>query len=1343
MTYEVEHRIVEARVQTSIVHEGELVYAKVPGGGNVDISFPGRLEVWSHATYFVHVDDGEGRDLTERKTITTTLQIIAPDGTTWDNDEVTLDDLRRFRDLRGAARGTWSYRLSGKSQPVPSEGVLLVPGETHVRIRLHETVLSSSALPRLDTTVPAADTVSLGLDLFHVGTLEVSASPGSPVECVAIDDERVAIFVADPAGGVFVAAGSPLNPWGPWGQLPGLTTIPGGNITACAFSDDRIAVLAADADGEVHCAVGNPDQGFGDWQSVSQGATLPGARVCAVNLWAGQVRLFLADPGGGVYTILGKPGETWGLWKPLSDGSSVPGGALSAVPVGGVAARVFVADPLGGVYTAVGAEDDWSGWERIREGSTVPAGVVSGVLDVSGRFRVFLADAGGGVFTSAWKDEPTWIPWTAVEGVRTVPGTPVSVVAHDDGHVRLILADDRGVVRTSYGSIGDGWQPWEGIAEGATMPGGPVVACRHPSGRITIALADRHRGVYAATCPPAGTDWSSWSNVSNGKVGGRTRPVTLRDPDGTVMAQSADGALTMATPLPLLDRSRDPNGGARLWSLDVGPVTPTPTGPPTPVIAQVHTSTRIRLREINDRIVWLLGADGEKIAIKGDTLDGKARLRLTILDRQSAATMDFNDILDPLIRDVEQDDGVGTDLREGTAYNVLSESARLDYGIEIDMDALVMHDLRVRIGRSEHLGAPNPALRMHLGISGDLVVRIADFPLATAHVRGNAIDFELGLQLGPAGEFQPAVWLDNRGHLVDIDVHWAAAVAAAVVVPGGPLTPQLVTEAVEARANSVVADKIGQLSQRVLPGVRHAMARFLGADFDYTSLHVEGPTDDEVMVVSYLAGWEPQPTPSPIYIPVAGGAVTTDTSGRSQVVPVDREDTWTADNLRLKIDHIVMVMMENRSFDHTLGYLAQGPDPRGDGLSLEVVNRLAELGHLPRHLALSGIIPNEVDLKTRFPAPVGHSLAAVTEQLAQQATLGNRQINHPAGFVANFRDRLFHESPDVNACVVADDVLGYYTGADLAFYAHLAANYAWSDRFFCSHPGPTLPNRMLSLVGDVQFTRSGEAVLDNNHGEEFYLSRAMTIFDLLTRRGVDWRVYESFPSVTMLRMFARYAGDRDRIARVDDFATDVLAGNLASFTVIDPAMHHKPQTDDHPVADMYRGQQFLQSIYQALRANPQIWERTLLLITYDEHGGFYDHVVPPVAEILDDGVTQVVTPYGVRVPAFAVSPWVQPGLGPPVVLDHCSILKTVLAKFCGETKHFLTDRVHAAASFESYLTAAAPRMDVPAPPSLPNLPDDAEIRRIVTDPVFRAEMRAGNVDYHNLTGMLARMLGRR
>jgi hypothetical protein len=124
----------------------------------------------------------------------------------------------------------------------------------------------------------------------------------------------------------------------------------------------------------------------------------------------------------------------------------------------------------------------------------------------------------------------------------------------------------------------------------------------------------------------------------------------------------------------------------------------------------------------------------------------------------------------------------------------------------------------------------------------------------------------------------------------------------------------------------------------------------------------------------------------------------------------------------------------------------------------------------------------------------------------------------------------------------------------------------------------------------------------------------------------------------------------------------------------------------------------------------------------------------------------VKVPYGVRVPTFVVSPWVSPGKGPNVILDHCSILKTILARFCGDKKPFLNDRVHVSHSFESFLTESAPRAAT-APPPLRDLPFPSGravsgSSQIVTEPLFRKRMRDEQVDYHEISGRLARMLGR-
>ena len=120
------------------------------------------------------------------------------------------------------------------------------------------------------------------------------------------------------------------------------------------------------------------------------------------------------------------------------------------------------------------------------------------------------------------------------------------------------------------------------------------------------------------------------------------------------------------------------------------------------------------------------------------------------------------------------------------------------------------------------------------------------------------------------------------------------------------------------------------------------------------------------------------------------------------------------------------------------------------------------------------------------------------------------------------------------------------------------------------------------------------------------------------------------------------------------------------------------------------------------------------------------------------------TCYGVRVPTFVVSPYAPAGMGPNKVLDHCSILKTIVARFCSQHRPFVSDRVEWSHSFNFYLSEPEPRMNVPASPPMQPLPVAAMAGAptIDTSPLSRRQMRAGNVDYHDLTGMLARMLGR-
>jgi hypothetical protein len=124
----------------------------------------------------------------------------------------------------------------------------------------------------------------------------------------------------------------------------------------------------------------------------------------------------------------------------------------------------------------------------------------------------------------------------------------------------------------------------------------------------------------------------------------------------------------------------------------------------------------------------------------------------------------------------------------------------------------------------------------------------------------------------------------------------------------------------------------------------------------------------------------------------------------------------------------------------------------------------------------------------------------------------------------------------------------------------------------------------------------------------------------------------------------------------------------------------------------------------------------------------------------DQSASALLTGYGLRVPTFVVSPWTPAGKGPDIVLDHCSILKTILARFCGDTRPFLSDRVDASLTFDAYLSAPAPRLDVPPPPPLAALPAETSATGIDTGPVSREQLSRDDVEFDDLTGLFARVL---
>jgi phospholipase C len=857
----------------------------------------------------------------------------------------------------------------------------------------------------------------------------------------------------------------------------------------------------------------------------------------------------------------------------------------------------------------------------------------------------------------------------------------------------------------------------------------------------------------------------------------------LVDPDGAAVATTTGTRLTFEVGLPTLSRSRDAAGRVRTWTLRVTRNYTAAGGHPH-VMATVIGRGRITISALRSRIDALLGPRGAFVELWGEHGGGDAKARLRINDVASAETIDMHGLLDASLSAVAQDEGVDPrDFQPHTVYTLASRSEDLGYGLDLDVRALVVDAIDVAIGPGVMLGAGVPAIRLSVAVSGALKVRFGPAILAEAKVRGGLFAVEVGIRVSSAG--RPYIVTATPDSPFDIDISPPVQVALLASLGAGALLGGLtVAEYLERELNRAAVDCVRrQFSHPALaPSILMTIA---GAHLTYRSIRFEG----DALVSEYVAPVEPDPRPRPDYWAAIGRSPYQTALNQVDFFPLTLGDTWRAVNLSAKIDHIVVVMMENRSYDHVLGYRARPPFSDGaDGLTDEMIAAIQAAPGGPftvRALREAGFPPNALGLMTRLPKGVGHEVHDVAQQLsARAAGPGGRTINSPRGFVDNFVPRLGLDPQGV----VSNDVLGFYDQHDLPFSAYLAEHYAYSDRFYCSHPGPTLPNRMYSLTGDVQHDRYGFPILDNNTGDNFLLSRAPTIYDLLVRKGLGFRVYESSPSVTMLRMFARYATDTVNIVPLDRLAADVARGDLPALTAIEPQMHAHPQDDDHPDADMHRGQLFLKRVYDALTSNPALWQRTLLIITYDEHGGFYDHVVPPPADVylkmapltneLDGGLAgsgsvasegatvglfaetatpstepapsqpMQTIPYGVRIPTFVVSPWTMRGKGPSLTLDHCSILKTVLARFFGAEKPFLSDRVHASHSFESFLTEATPRMNVPPfAGTLAPLPPDArrvsgQTSAITTSPLSRRTMRAGSVDYHALSGRWARQLGR-
>lgn len=374
------------------------------------------------------------------------------------------------------------------------------------------------------------------------------------------------------------------------------------------------------------------------------------------------------------------------------------------------------------------------------------------------------------------------------------------------------------------------------------------------------------------------------------------------------------------------------------------------------------------------------------------------------------------------------------------------------------------------------------------------------------------------------------------------------------------------------------------------------------------------------------------------------------------------------------IQHIVVLMMENRSFDHMLGYL-KGPAYPIDGLTGSEWNPVD-----PANPTERVPVTNQATYVThRDP---GHSFHDVNIQLFANPA-GPPPVGSPnMGFVFSYAQQL-KVTPDI-----ARTIMDCFDPSSLPVLAALAKEFCVCDQWFASVPGPTWPNRFFVHAA------TSKGYLDNS---QFHNYDMLSIFENIAAQGLTWTDY--FHDFSQTWALQRLQTDEMQVnfKAYADFRRDALAGRLPNYSFIEPKYFwwFGSANDEHPAHDVLAGESLIADVYNQVRASP-VWDRTLLVILYDEHGGFYDHVPPRNATPPDSFTLQFgFDRYGIRVPAVLVSPYIPRGTIDHRVFDHTSVPATIRHAF-GLGAHFLTHRDESATTFCDVPSLDAPRTDTPA-----------------------------------------------
>jgi len=361
------------------------------------------------------------------------------------------------------------------------------------------------------------------------------------------------------------------------------------------------------------------------------------------------------------------------------------------------------------------------------------------------------------------------------------------------------------------------------------------------------------------------------------------------------------------------------------------------------------------------------------------------------------------------------------------------------------------------------------------------------------------------------------------------------------------------------------------------------------------------------------------------------------------------------DNLR----HIVVLMMENRSFDHMLGSLT-ALNPKIDGITDQLSN--PDATNEPAKPQPLAAFQGQLD-----PDP-NHHFAAVDLQIFGGDTSANRVANMQ-GFVKSY----FNQQKDVQH---SRKIMYYFAQNQLPVLTTLALEFAVFNRWFSSIPGPTICNRAFAHYG----TSFGRVDMDLLYVNEPFKSAYDRLINAQPKRTAKLYYYDTTSSTMEITNLLQH--QPELFGTYAQFLNDCANGDLPDYSFVEPNYSdhdtdggEEIANDQHPDHNVQAGELFIASVYNAIKQNPDLWKSTALLIVYDEHGGIYDHVPPPACPVdqftapPSDTLTGWEFKFdrlGVRVPAILISPWIPKGTVVDRVFDHASIPATITKYFLGD-----------------------------------------------------------------------------